>query len=64
MREVLVRPGVDEAWAGDGRPLLLPADQPGFPELPQPARLDAGVSGDDDPQLEHDDPTAATHVLS
>ena len=64
MKEVRVRSGVDEAWAGDGGALFLAPDQPGLAELPEPARLDAGVSGDDDPQLEHDDPTPSTDVLS
>ena len=44
--------------------LFLATDQQSLPELPQPTRLDARVPGHDDPELEHDDQTAAAHVLS
>ena len=58
MRVVDLREGVDEAWPGDRRDLLRPAERPADEEPDEQDRRHAGVPADDDPQLEHHDEAA------
>ena len=54
LKSITAKPGVDRVFAGNGVLYPLPTDQQGRPEPPESRRRYAGLSGHDDPQLEHD----------